>query len=133
MLDYALGNGIGVIDTAAAYGEAEQLLGSYIKKRGYGQRVKIISKLKPNIIEEGSNTKKVVAGECKSSLERLSIDCLDGYMLHTPEYIYNEDIVSALMGLKKDGYVKNIGVSIYGLEEGYAAINTGVMDYIQLP
>ncbi len=133
MLDYALGNGISVIDTAAAYGEAEQLLGSYIKKRGCGQRVRIISKLKPNIIEEGSNTREVVTGECKSSLKKLSIDCLDGYMLHTPEYIYNEDIVSALMGLKKDGYVKNIGVSIYGLEEGYAAINTGVMDYIQLP
>ncbi len=133
MLDYALRNDIGVIDTAAAYGEAEQILGSYIKKRGCGQRVKIISKLKPNIIEEGCITKKIVTNECKGSLERLSIDCLDGYLLHTPEYIYNEEIISALMGLKKDGYVKNIGVSIYGLEEGYAAINTGVMDYIQLP
>lgn len=133
MLDYALGNGIGVIDTAAAYGEAEQLLGSYIKKRGCGQKVKIISKLKPNIIEEGSITSKVVISECKGSLERLSVECLDGYLLHTPEYIYNENIIQALTGLKKEGYVKNIGVSIYGLKEGYAAINTGVMDYIQLP
>lgn len=133
MLDYALGNGIGVIDTAAAYGEAEQLLGSYIKKRECRQKVKIISKLKPNIIEEGSITGKVVTDECKGSLKRLSVDCLDGYLLHTPEYIYNEDIISAFLGLKKDGYVKNIGVSIYRLKEGYAAINTGVMDYIQLP
>ena len=54
MLDYAISNGIGVIDTAAAYGEAEELLGSYLKKRQCKQEVKIISKLKPNIIDNGS-------------------------------------------------------------------------------
>ena len=133
MLDYAISNGIGVIDTAAAYGEAEELLGSYLKKRQCKQEVKIISKLKPNIIDNGSYIEKKVIEECKCSLRRLSIEQLDGYLLHTPEYIYDEDIIAALLKLKQDGYVKNIGVSIYRLKEGYASVNTGLMDYIQMP
>ena len=35
--------------------------------------------------------------------------------------------------LKSKNYVDNIGVSIYGLKEGEAAIKTGIVDYIQLP
>lgn len=133
MLDYAFDNGINIIDTAAAYGEAELLLGSYFKKRHHLQNIKVISKLKPNIIEKNSFIEKKVIEECKSSLKRLSIEQLDGYLLHTPEYIYDEDIIIGLLKLKQYGYVKNIGVSIYDLKEGYAAIDTGVIDYIQLP
>ena len=54
-------------------------------------------------------------------------------MLHTPEYIYNDEILSSLRTLKNEEYVDNIGVSIYDLKEGTAAIETGVIDYIQLP
>lgn len=133
MLDYALANGIDTIDTAAAYGEAEEILGLYFKSRGKGKNVKVISKLRPNVLEERISVEKTVVQECKDSLNRLSVERLDGYLLHTPEYIYKEEIIEALVKLRQEGYVKNIGVSIYDLKEGYAAIDTGVVDYIQLP
>lgn len=133
MLDYALTNGIQRIDTAAAYGEAEVILGSYVRSRGIGKKVRVITKLRPNILNPGESAEKIVIQECKDSLNRLSVEQLDGYLLHTPEYIYNEQILAALVQLKKEGYVNNIGVSIYDLREGYAAIDTGVVDYIQLP
>lgn len=133
MLDYALANGIDTIDTAAAYGEAEEILGSYFKSRGKEKNIKIISKLRPNVLEEGAFVEKTVVQECKDSLKRLSVERLDGYLLHTPEYIYKEEIIAALAKVRQEGYVKNIGVSIYDLKEGYAAIDTGVIDYIQLP
>lgn len=133
MLDYATGHGINTIDTAAAYGEAEEILGSYLKHCGIKSQVKVISKLRPNVIDQDISAEKIIIEECKNSLRRLSIEQLDGYLLHTPEYIYREDILAAMLKLKQGGYVNNIGVSIYDLKEGYAAIGTGVVDYIQLP
>ena len=133
MIDYAIDNGIKIIDTACAYGEAENILGAYFKQNKKSHIIKVVSKLKPNIFENGKKIEKTVIEECKNSLKRLSIDCLDGYLLHTPEYVYEVDIVSALVRLKQLGFVKNVGVSIYDLKDGYAAIDTGVIDYIQLP
>lgn len=133
MLDYALANGIDTIDTARAYGEAELILGSYFKYNKKEKTIKVISKLRPNVIEEGNSIEKTVMEECQNSLKRLCIEQMDGYLLHTPEYIYKEDILATLIKLKQQGYVKNIGVSIYDLKEGYAAIDTGIVDYIQLP
>lgn len=133
MLDYAIDHGIDTIDTASAYGEAEQLLGSYFKKCTRRNEIKVISKLRPNVIEPGVQVKKTIQAECRDSLQKLGLERLNGYLLHTPEYIYNEDVLGALLQLKKDGYVENIGVSIYDLKEGDAAVDTGVVDYIQLP
>lgn len=134
MLDYALENGIDTIDTARAYGDAEIILGEYFKNRkDKKNNVKVISKLRPNVIEEGSDIRNVVIEECKNTLLRLNLEKLNGYLLHTPEYIYNDEILSALQELKSKNYVDNIGVSIYGLKEGEAAIKTGIVDYIQLP
>lgn len=134
MLDYSLENGIDTIDTARAYGEAELVLGEYFKnRRDKKNNVKVISKLRPNVIDEGADIEKVIMDECKNTLLRLNIDKLNGYLLHTPEYIYNKEILSALQELKSKNYVDNIGVSIYDLKEGLEAIKTGVIDYIQLP
>lgn len=133
MLDYAVEHGIDTIDTAAAYGEAEEIIGSYIRGCGKEHKLKVISKLRPNVIDGRKPAEKIVAEECKNSLRHLSVEQLEGYLLHTPEYIYQEEILAALVDLKKEGYARNIGVSIYDLKEGYAAIDTGVVDYIQLP
>lgn len=134
MLDYALAHGINTIDTARAYGDAELLLGEYFRNKRNLAGIKIISKLRPNVIEKGE---KDIAGvmrrEMEESLDRMAISELDGYLLHTPEYIYNPEIQKALCSLKEQNYVKNIGVSIYNIEDGYAAIKTGIVDYIQLP
>lgn len=133
MLDYAIEHGIDTIDTACAYGEAEEIVGDYLRGCGKKHKLKVISKLRPNVIDGRKPAKKIIVEECKNSLQRLSVKQLDGYLLHTPEYIYREEVLAALVDLKKEGYVKNIGVSIYDLKEGYAAIDTGVVDYIQLP
>lgn len=133
MLDYAIARGIRVIDTARAYGEAELVLGEYFRNRD-NKEIQIISKLRPNVIEKGEKDVYThVARELEDSFRRMNVDKLNGYLLHTPEYIYNRQIVAALMRLKEEGYVENIGVSIYDLKEGRATIDTDGMDYVQLP
>lgn len=133
MLDIAIENGISVIDTARAYGEAELVLGEYFHRSNNARKVKVISKLRPNVVESKEKVRDVIIRECENSLQRLHIERLNGYLLHTPEYIYNTEILEAIQLLKSQGYVENIGVSIYDLKEGNAAIESGVVDYIQLP
>lgn len=132
MLDYALEHGIDILDTARAYGEAELVLGKYFEQDVKRKNVKIISKLRPNCIET-SDIVGTIEEELISSLNRMKIDFLDGYLLHTPEYILNSKIVDAMTQMKIKGLVKNIGVSIYDMKHGFDAINTGKIDYIQFP
>lgn len=133
MIDLALENQINVIDTAGAYGQAEEILGEYFKARKNAKTFKIISKLKPNILEPDMNAEKIVERELKNSLRTMGIDHLDGYLLHTPEYIYREDVLEALDKVKKAGLTDNVGISIYDIKEGFAAIQSGLIDYIQVP
>lgn len=134
MLDTAIDGGIRVIDTARAYGTAEIVLGKYFESRKNAESLRIISKLRPNVIEEGEkDVSGIVRKEFEDTLGRMHIQYLDGYLLHTPQYIYNADIVEGLRKLKAEGLVKHIGVSIYDLQEGYAALETEGIDYIQLP
>ena len=133
MLDLAIGHGIHVIDTARAYGTAEERVGRYLSYRGLQGKIDVVSKLCPNVIEEGEKEiYSVVRRELEGSLERLGVTRLKGYLLHTPEYIYQEKIVEAIFRLKAEGLTENVGVSIYGMKEGYEAIKKG-MDYVQLP
>lgn len=128
----AFASGITMFDTARAYGEAELVLGKWIKEKGIGDSLKIVSKLRPNVIDN-DDVRGTVEKEILDSLNRLGIEKLNGYLLHTPEYIYRNDIIDAMQYCKKMGYTDNIGVSIYNLEEGYAAVDTDVIDYIQMP
>lgn len=133
MLDTALSGGIDVIDTARAYGTAEIVVGNYLEYRKCHHKVEIISKLRPNVIEpDEKDVYSVVRRELEESLNRLHVSQLKGYLLHTPEYIYDERIVEALFRLKEEKMVRNIGVSIYNMAEGYEAIKKRV-DYVQLP
>ncbi len=134
ILDTAIENDIQVIDTARAYGNAEIILGEYFDDRKNAESFQIISKLRPNIIEDTeTDTRSVICKEIESTLERLRIEHLNGYLLHTPQYIYNKKIIDTFVDLKREKLVDHIGVSIYDLQEGYAALNISEIDYIQLP
>lgn len=134
MLDIAIEKGISVFDTAAAYGCAEDLFGEYIAERGYRNKIKIISKLRPNLINEDcKKPQAVVEEEIKKSLMKMNIDILDGYLLHTPTDFYNSGIMEGLKRSKEKELVKNIGVSIYELEHAVDVVKSGLVDYIQVP
>lgn len=133
MLDTAIKNGIDTIDTAMAYGTAESLVGNYLEYRRCHRKVDIISKLCPNIIDpKEKDVYSVIRKQLEDSLERLHISQLKGYLLHTPEYVYDERIIKALFRLKDEKLIQNVGVSIYDMREGDEAIKKH-LDYVQLP
>jgi len=138
ILDLAYKRGIRIFDTANAYGDAEEILGEFITTRNIKDKVEIISKLRPHVIspENAGNAQKIlelIEAEIRKSLQRIRRNYLDGYLLHTPEYIYNDKIVAALRACKAKGLVKNIGVSIYEEADALYAVNNAAVDYIQVP
>ena len=52
ILDAALEDGIDTFDTAYAYGSAEDVLGQWLRSRGTVGGIKVISKLKPHVLDD---------------------------------------------------------------------------------
>jgi aryl-alcohol dehydrogenase-like predicted oxidoreductase len=129
MLDFAHAHGVEFVDTANAYGDAEDRIAVY----GAG-KFKVTSKLKPNCLEGLSDDEVLpkIKAELQTDLKRLGISQLWGYYFHTPEYIYNRKAFAALMECKKEGLVSNIGVSIYEPKDALYAVRQGI-DIIQVP
>jgi len=135
MLKFAYDKGIKIFDTAYAYGDAEEILGEFSRMYNLEREIKIVTKLKPNILDEckSDNLQETIIANLIESLRRLKRDCVDGYLLHTPSYIRNKKVVESLVTLKKRGLVKNIGVSIYEERDAVYAAGLKEVDYIQIP
>lgn len=135
ILDSALSAGIDTFDTAQAYGDVEDIIGKWIRSRGTARKVKIISKMKPRALEsypEGTAAADVVCAEVRKSLERLRINRLDGYLLHTPEHVYRDDVLEGLRRAKREGLVEHVGISIYDEPEALEAVRRR-LEYVQVP
>ena len=131
ILEKAIAGGIDTIDTASAYGEAEELLGSF----GIGNyKVVVISKVqfseKERIIKP---PKTWIREKVYRSLSCLKISRLEGLLLHTAADFYDQNLMEELLRLKEEKLVKYIGVSIYTEKDAIAVIKSRQMDLIQIP
>lgn len=120
MLDFATQNGINTIDTANAYGSAEDVVGCFLQKKTIARdKLWIISKFRPNLLDDTSEDKYygIMKQNLEESLARLHLDYLDTYLLHSARYVYNDAIIETLNRLKKEGYARKVGVSVYEPEE----------------
>lgn len=133
--DYATQNGITAIDTAEAYGNAEEIVGEFIAKKSVQRTsLKINTKLKPHCLDKIKSDKyyEAIKKNIIISLRKLNTDYLDSFMFHTSEYIYNEEMIYALKEIKTEGLIKSIGVSLYYTDELKASLKRNI-DIIQFP
>lgn len=136
MLEYAVHNGVGTIDTANAYGEAEDVVGACLEKNPkIRQKIRLISKFRPNLLDNvpAEQYYAIMKSNLEESFQRLHTDYLDGYLFHSARYVYNDEMVAALRSLKKEGLVQDIGVSVYEVGEAKTGIARGDLDFLQLP
>jgi aryl-alcohol dehydrogenase-like predicted oxidoreductase len=126
ILGRAVEYGIDTLDTAYAYGESERVLGEFIQTNKCS--LKIISKLPKCALPE-------VEGMFLSSLNKLNLDSLYGYLIHSFEsYKDSPQIWEKLEQLKKSGKVKKIGFSLYFPDElEYIWKNNLKIDMLQVP
>lgn len=136
MLDFATQNGISNLDTAFAYGTAEDVVGEFIKRKTISrEKLNISSKLVPNIMDEVKPEKyeAKVLELIKNQLKRLNTDYLDVYLYHSARYIHNEALLSAIQIAKKEGLAKKVGVSVYDPEEVRKGLVSDKVDFMQFP
>lgn len=134
-LDAAFAAGVRTLDTARSYGTSEDVIGQWIRARGLAGEVNVISKMRPKALEsypEGTSVSDIIRSEIRESLRHLGIGHLDGYLLHTPEHVYRDDILEGLREAKRDGLVDHIGISVYDEPEALEAVHRG-LDYVQIP
>ena len=128
ILDYAFHNGISILDTANAYGDSEKIIGNYMKKTG--NEFKISTKLSAL---NGSNISKFITEQINSSLELLSKDFIDLYLIHNfNDIIDNEDLI---VELKNTNKVSHVGVSLYEPSELEFLLSNYCddIDFVQIP
>ena len=135
MLKFAINNGVCAIDTAAAYGTAENIVGKYIKNNcEVRDQVKIISKLSPDVLAGKQNDQyfKAMHDCINQSINRLNVDYLDICLFHNPAYLLDEEAITALIRIKSAGLTRKVGVSVYTPDEAKIGIKYG-LDVVQVP
>lgn len=123
-------HGVDTVDTAIAYGESESVLGVI----GI-DNFKVVTKL-PAVPECCSDVTAWVRAQCLGSLDRLRLDSIYGLLLHRSQELVGPSggaLVKALEGMKADGLVKKIGVSVYSPAELETVIPVCDIDLIQAP
>ena len=139
ILDRALEAGIDWLDTAAAYGEAEKVLGDYIRSRRLVGQFRVISKLRPDFLDNITKgtvpLEQAVHDEVNQSLERLGLEKLAGYLLHSAnvEQLKHAELGAALAAVRESGLVGHVGASVYTPEQALVALQTPWLDAVQVP
>ncbi len=130
ILDYATNNGIGLIDTASAYGNVEDVIGKYPGAANFD----ITSKLMPNCIDSllDEDIQAYITRQLHRDLLRLNHSKILGYYFHSERYIYCTAAVAAMKECKREKLVDLVGVSIYEPENAISAAKMK-FDIIQVP
>jgi aryl-alcohol dehydrogenase-like predicted oxidoreductase len=133
ILKTARDHGVDTLDTAIAYGDAEQALGT-AGVDGFH----IVTKLPP--LPEGvTDLRRWVVCEIEGSLQRLQVPSVDAVLLHRSQDIIGphfEAYQAGLADLKERGLCRATGVSIYApseLETIWAHISGWRPDLVQAP
>jgi len=126
ILDYAKDKGIDTLDTAARYGNSEQVLGE-VGVDNY------------RIITKSTPLKNGVDGVIKGfhqSLDNLNIGQVDGLLIHNIDDVKDKrfgDLFHKLNELKEEGLINKIGFSTYTPDQVDFLLENFDFDLIQVP
>ena len=121
------------LDTAQAYGNAEEVLGRQLPA---AHEFRLISKL-PAQPQPMFTAQDVEAWDqaFHKSCQRLGVQSLDALLLHAPADLGKpggEYLEAWLLNLRQQGLVQRVGVSIYEAED-LDEVNPALLDLVQLP
>lgn len=136
ILDCAMEKGITALDTAAAYGESEEVLGAWLKTVDPAKRPYVMTKLGHSDMDRSSldALRKSVRAGVERSKARLGLEQIPLLMLHScDDYIGNEDNVRKVFEeLKASGDILHSGISAYSHHD-YGHIADSGFDATQIP
>lgn len=135
-LDYATQNGIDAIDTATAYGTAEEIVGEFLKKKTIlREKLFISTKLFPNILDDYNRDDyvRVIRDNLCKSLKTLHTDHVDAYYFHSSRYAFQPELLEAIKVVQDEGLAKRVGVSVYYPDEAMSCFENNHINCIQAP
>ena len=127
ILETAMRHGITTLDTAAAYGDSEDVLGQ-LKA---GNNFALVTKI-PSLANESLSIKSIFA----NSLSRLKTKDLQALMFHDASDLYGvlgQQHYSSVNALKLQKKINQIGVSVYSPQQLVDIISSYSIDIVQLP
>lgn len=130
ILNYAQKQGVTMLDTAAAYGDAEKVIG-----RANVKDFELVSKLPP--IKSDSSSQQALAfaeNALSTTLKHLQSSQIYGYLYHHSEDILTSpNVKNWLVSQKQQGIINKIGVSVYSPEQTAKVLEACSIDLIQIP
>lgn len=125
ILQYAYDNGIRMLDTAEAYGNAIEIIAAYHQKSK--NQFKIISKFK---YSSGTD----IIHSVNKTITDLDVQYLYCYMFHSYQDVINHpELLKNICKMRDAGLIKYIGVSIYTNEQLEDILKKAEIDLLQLP
>lgn len=122
--------GVGLLDTAVAYGDSESCLGELDTRD-----LQVVTKL-PSLPDSVDSIDRWVTDQIQGSLSRLRRKSLYGLLLHRPEDVLGArgtELKRALLQPLNEGVVRKLGVSIYDPEQLEALIAAMPVALVQAP
>jgi len=134
ILQYAWANDITLLDTAAAYGNCEDILGQTIPANS---SFKVVTKTPIFSNQKIKNQDATdLLNAFHNSLRKLNQPSLYGLLVHHSGDLLKDDgeyLWNAMRGLKDQGFVEKIGASVYSPLEIDGLVDRYPLDLIQLP
>jgi len=134
ILETAAAAGIGVLDTAPAYGTAEQVLGEVLPA---AHRFRIVTKT-PHLggLRDESQIRRAVRDAFAASRAKLRRGRLAGLLTHNANDLLRPGgpaLWAVMTELKRAGEVERIGASVYSAGQLDAVLARYPLDIVQLP
>lgn len=134
ILKEAIDGGVNALDTAAAYGTSEEVLGRALRELGVADRMFVVTKVRPLTPEELSNPEaagRAIEESVHESRRRLRLDRLPGVLFHREA---DGAFVEALVELRRRGFLEHAGVSCNNFPgPAEAFVRSGNVSALQIP
>jgi aryl-alcohol dehydrogenase-like predicted oxidoreductase len=134
ILQIAMEDDIKIIDTACSYGDSEETLGRHLPR---GSQFQLVTKtpifLKAHI---DNSDAEFLEKLFLNSLLKLNTQSVYGLLIHRCDDLFvpgGHLLMERLVRLKKNGYIKKIGASVYQPSQVEKLINYFDIDLVQVP
>lgn len=107
ILKLAADSDVTALDTAAGYGDSEEVLGRALAELGLAGRMHVVSKIPP--LAAGADPERFIADSLAASLKRLRLEVLPAALLHWEDDI---DALPVLESMKSKGLILEAGISL---------------------
>ena len=131
ILEHAAANGVNCLDTAAAYGDSEKIIGRAMRELGIADKMIVVTKV-PHLDDnlKPAEADRLVRQGVETSLKNLQLDKLPICLFHKES---NAIYADSLQKMKEKGLVKHIGISANSPEWALKAVRSGQFEAMQLP